>query len=80
MIGSRSILRGILAILSAIGVRLLARQPFRRGWQCEMNQCNEAYGMSDGWTSQALTQANAAEAFWLRGLMPTAWVAAPPPP
>eukprot|EP00959_Pyramimonas_sp_CCMP1952_P134397 2811876-Pyramimonas_sp.AAC.1 len=51
-----------------------------REWQCEMNRGNKAYDMSDKLISQALTQVNAAEAFWLRGLIPAAWVAAPPPP
>eukprot|EP00959_Pyramimonas_sp_CCMP1952_P248411 5192480-Pyramimonas_sp.AAC.1 len=45
-----------------------------------MNKGNKAYEMSEELVSQALAPVNTAEAFWLRGLLPSAWVAAPPLP
>eukprot|EP00959_Pyramimonas_sp_CCMP1952_P445161 9321349-Pyramimonas_sp.AAC.1 len=54
--------------------------PFHRIWGCAENGGCKTYTDSESLTSAAHAGADSAACFWLRGLIPAAWTAVPPPP
>eukprot|EP00959_Pyramimonas_sp_CCMP1952_P000932 18549-Pyramimonas_sp.AAC.1 len=53
--------------------------PFHRVWACPENRGSLAYEKSEEFVPEAYSQWESAECFWLRGLLPSSWVEAPPP-